>query len=445
MKNKKDYNHSVTLDESLCRGCTNCIAKCPTEAIRVRDGKAYIITDRCIDCGECIRSCPSHAKKAVSDPFDLIYKYDYKVAIPAPSFYGQFRDIAGPEYVLSALLGIGFDDIYEVARAAEIVTIATKNIIDAGSYPKPLISSSCPAVVRLIQVRFPSLIEHVIKIQSPMEVAARVVKNYIHKNKKNVGVFFISPCPAKVTVARSPIGDEESFVDGVISASDLYLKVRSAIKKITKPIKYSNASGIGIGWAHSDGESEAVGAPRSISVDGINQVIKVLEQIENEDINDVDFIEAMACPGGCVGGTLNVENTFIARSSVKRLVKQNSSPIIGDEVFRSPGFDLSWTKEIYSKPIMKLDEDINVAMEKMEKLDIIHKELPGLDCSSCGAPTCRALAEDIVRGFADKSDCIFILKDEIRKLAKRMAKLEKKMPAMYKSFETEKTESSKKK
>jgi iron only hydrogenase large subunit-like protein len=231
----KNYYHSVRLDELLCRGCTNCINKCPTEAIRVRNGKAYIITDRCIDCGECIRGCPSHAKKAVSDSFDIIYTYDYKVAIPAPSFYGQFRDIISPEYALSALVDIGFDDVYEVARAAEIVAMATKNLISSEKTIKPLISSSCPAVVRLIQVKFPSLIEHVIKIQSPMEVAARIVKNFIHKDKKNIGVFFISPCPAKVTVSRSPIGDEKSFVDGVISAKDIYFKVKAAIKKIKTP------------------------------------------------------------------------------------------------------------------------------------------------------------------------------------------------------------------
>ncbi len=427
---RKDYYHSVTLDESLCRGCTNCISYCPTEAIRVRNGKASIITERCIDCGECIRSCPSHAKKAVSDPLEIINDFSFRVAIPAPSFYGQFRDIGGPEYVLSALLEIGFDDVYEVARAAEIVSIATRTLIESGDYPKPLISSSCPAVVRLIQVRFPALIEHVIKIQSPMEVAARVVKNYIHPGKENVGVFFISPCPAKITAVKSPIGDEESFVDGIISAGDIYLKVRAAAKKITKPVRYSNASGVGIGWAHSDGESDAVGAPRSISVDGIHQVIKVLEQIESEDMRDVDFIEAMACPGGCVGGTLNVENPFIARSFVKRIVTQNNNPGVGNDIFRRPGFDLSWTKEIYSKPIMKLDEDIRVAMKMMEELDRIHSELPGLDCGSCGAPTCRALAEDIVRGHAEKSDCIFILKEEIRKVAKQMAQLEKKMPSI---------------
>ena len=86
------YFHSVTLDESKCRGCTNCIKRCPTEAIRVRDGKAKIIKVRCIDCGECIRVCPYHAKRAVTDSFDELEKYKYNVALPAPALYGQFAE-----------------------------------------------------------------------------------------------------------------------------------------------------------------------------------------------------------------------------------------------------------------------------------------------------------------------------------------------------------------
>ena len=114
----EEYIHSVTLDKDLCKGCTNCISTCPTEAIRVRDAKAMIISDRCIDCGECIRTCPSHAKKAVSDPLDMLNKYTFKVALPAPSFYGQFKNVS-IDTVLTALKKFGFDDIYEVASAAE--------------------------------------------------------------------------------------------------------------------------------------------------------------------------------------------------------------------------------------------------------------------------------------------------------------------------------------
>ena len=422
----EEYLHSVTLDNELCKGCTNCISTCPTEAIRVRDAKAMIITDRCIDCGECIRTCPSHAKKAVSDPLDSLNRYQFKVALPAPSFYGQFKNVS-IDTILTALKIYGFDDVYEVASAAEIASLATANLIAKGNYPRPLISSSCPAVVRLIQVRFPSLIEHVIKLQTPMEIAARIVKNQIYPDKKSLGVFFISPCPAKVTSVRAPLGNEMSAVDGVIAQKDIYPALRKIIKTIEKPEHISKASSLGLKWGHSDGESEAVSSQKSISVDGISHVIKVLDQIESEDFHHIDFIEAMACPGGCVGGTLTVENPYIARSRLKRTSDACTNRGIKDSD-QLTEFDIAWTKEIYSRPVLKLSEDMSEAIKMMDEIEKIDAMLPGLDCGSCGAPTCHSLAEDIVTGKAQKTDCIFILKDEIKKVAGQMAELEKRMP-----------------
>ena len=148
------YFHSVTLDEDKCRGCTNCIKRCPTEAIRVRKGKARIINERCIDCGECIRICPYHAKKAITDPLEIINNFKYKIVIPAPSLYGQYKSIYSRDSILTALKGLGFDEVYEVAKAAEIVSKATKKLISSEKQKLPIISSACPAVVRLIQVRF---------------------------------------------------------------------------------------------------------------------------------------------------------------------------------------------------------------------------------------------------------------------------------------------------
>ena len=192
------YFHSVTLDESKCKGCTNCIKRCPTEAIRVRKGKARIINERCIDCGECIRVCPYHAKKAITDSFDMIRGFKYKVAIPAPSLYGQFKSALSRNHILTALKMAGFDYVFEVARAAEIVTAETKKILKEGKFPKPLISSACPAVVRLIQVRFPSLIDNILKLESPMELAAKIVKNEFSKKlkipQKDIGVFLLPLC-----------------------------------------------------------------------------------------------------------------------------------------------------------------------------------------------------------------------------------------------------------
>ena len=156
------FYHSVRLDADLCKGCINCIKRCPTEAIRVRGGKAQINSKFCIDCGECIRVCPHHAKHAVYDKLDVLKKYEYTVALPAPSLYSQFNNLDDVNIVLNALLLMGFNDVFEVSAAAEMVSEATREYISAHEEKLPLISTACPSVVRLIRVRFPNLIPHML-------------------------------------------------------------------------------------------------------------------------------------------------------------------------------------------------------------------------------------------------------------------------------------------
>ena len=116
------YYHSVMLEREKCKGCTTCLKHCPTEAIRVYGGSAHIIKERCIDCGACIQRCPYHAKVAVTDPLSKILDYKIKVALPAPTLYGQFKGLKDIGRLLDALIAIGFDDVYEVARGAEYVS-----------------------------------------------------------------------------------------------------------------------------------------------------------------------------------------------------------------------------------------------------------------------------------------------------------------------------------
>ena len=144
--------HSVSLDKQKCLGCMNCIKRCPTQAIRVRHGKATIISERCIDGGECIRICPHHAKTAKSDRIEDIQKFKYKIALPAPSLYGQFNNLDDINYILTALTELGFDKVFEVAKGAEIISDATRKLLKNGNLKKPIISSACPAVCRLIRI-----------------------------------------------------------------------------------------------------------------------------------------------------------------------------------------------------------------------------------------------------------------------------------------------------
>ena len=430
------YSHSVVLDKEKCKGCINCIKRCPTEAIRVRNGKAQIIKERCIDCGECIRVCPHRAKSASTDSFDTINNFKYKVALPAPSLYGQFKNIEDLNKILTGLKRIGFDDVFEVSRAADIVSEATKKFLSSNTLKKPIICSACPACVRLIKIRFPKLIDNILPILSPMDIAAKIAKSEAISNTglkaEEIGIFFISPCAAKVTAAKAPIGLESTGIDGVISMKDIYMKLAPMLSKLDKIEALSKTSGSGVGWANSGGESTPLNDDSYISVDGINNVINVLEEVENDQIEDLKFIEINACFGGCVGGPLNVENGFVAKSKIKKIknsiIKNNTNEgNIIDINFE----DVLWNKPMEYESILKLDNNIVEAMKKLDLLETIAKDLPGLDCGSCGAPSCRALAEDIVRGTASEGDCIFKLKERVRSLAREMVELEEHMPPPF--------------
>lgn len=423
--------HSVILDTDKCMGCTTCISHCPTEAIRVRHGKASIIEERCIDCGECIRVCPHHAKRAQSDDLKMLDNFDFTIAVPAPTLYGQFKDQYSIDKILTALKKLGFDDVFEAAEAADIVTTELKKMLQTKTEHIPWISSSCPAVVRLIQIRFPGLIDQIVRLESPMEIAARVIKNDIYPDKKNIGVFFISPCPAKITAVRNPIGSKESAVDGVIAINDIFIQLHSAAGSLEKVEKLGKSSSWGVSWAKSEGESHSIEWPETVAVDGIDNVLKFLEELENGKIKHVDFIEAMACPGGCVGGALTVENPYISKARIIRkagnLVSENRCGRLIPESMAQ----LEMDAEIPPRQSLKLDDDFKKALEKMAQIEEITELLPGLDCGSCGAPTCRALAEDIVTGTAKKNDCIFVLRDEIKQLTENLAELGSWMPPLF--------------
>ena len=428
--------HSVILDKDKCMGCTNCIAHCPTEAIRVRHGKAFIIDERCIDCGECIRVCPHHAKKAQSDGLDRLNEFDFNVAVPAPTLYGQFKDRYSIDTILTALKKLGFDDVFEAAEAADIVTAELKKALANKPENIPWISSSCPAVVRLIQIRFPALIEQIVRIESPMEIAARVIKNDIYPDKKNVGVFFISPCPAKITAARNPIGSKKSAVDGVIAINEIYLKLLEAANGLEKIEHLNRSSAWGISWARSEGESHSTGWSETVAVDGIDNVLNFLEELENGKIKHVDFIEAMACPGGCVGGALTVENPYISKARIIRKAGMAEGNEVHSRLRPDSDTVLSMDTDIIPQHTLSLDSDFKRAVEKMAQIDEIVETLPGLDCGSCGAPTCRALAEDIVMGKAKKTDCIFVFRDEIKNMTDHLAELGSWMPPLLQDEET---------
>lgn len=440
----KQVTHSVTLDSDKCKGCINCIKKCPTEAIRVRNGKAMIMSDRCIDCGECIRSCPQHAKKAIYDPLSILDDFKYKVALPAPTLYGQFKFAQDVDYILAALLEIGFDDVYEVALAAQTISDHTAQVLPEAKkiLRDPLISSACPAIIKLISIRFPELVDNVMKVIAPVELAAIAARREAEEKTglppEEIGIFFISPCPAKVTALKYPLAYDKPAVDGVLSMKEVYGRLISVIEKIENPPKLSKSGFRGIGWASSGGEGRAMGEELFISVDGIANVVKVLDEVETQKLHHVQFIELNACPGGCVGGCLTVENPFVARTRITRLSKMVEEE--RDKNGVEPGLvepdEISWSNTLEYQPIMCLDQDRATAMRMMADIEKTAESLPGLDCGSCGAPSCKALAEDIVMGIAQEGDCVFKLRERMQSLFDEMSKLQGYMPPPFRDQAT---------
>ncbi|NLY52585.1 MAG: 4Fe-4S binding protein [Firmicutes bacterium] len=439
------YFHSVTLETENCKGCTICIKRCPTEAIRVRNGKARILELRCIDCGECIRICPNHAKRAIADDFSLLSKYKYTVALPAPSFYAQFsgQDMSISR-ILQGLLQLGFNAVFEVAEAAEHVSLAIRRYIESSSI-RPLISSACPAIVRLIQVRFPELVDHLIPIHAPVDIAARLAKEGIMRKlglrREEIGAFFITPCPAKVTAIKQPIGFQESWVDGAIPITTVYARMLKVLPYAEETPGLQEASSVGVHWGRATGEERAVRVPRRLAVDGIHSVIEVLEEIEVGKFHDIDFIECQACRGGCVGGPLTVQNPFRGWVNLEELTRDLPSeinPEVAAEVDKrwEEGF-YNLESEIEPRSILKLDDDLSRAIEKIELLEKTVQFLPGLDCGSCGSPSCQALAEDIVQGLASEGDCVFVLRDGVQSLAEELLELARQVPGSISHQETD--------
>ena len=416
------YEHSVLLDESKCTGCTTCLKHCPTEAIRIKNGRAFINPQRCIDCGECIRVCPHKAKKAVCGKLADMQKFKWKIALPAPTLYGQFDNLEEIDYVLDGLLKIGFDDVYEVSKAAELVTAYTRTYLKLDVVKKPAISSACPVITRLISLRFPSLSEHIIHMLPPMEVAARLAKEKALKEHpelkpEEVGVCFISPCPAKASYVKNGFASYKSCVDEVISINDVYFQLISTMKKSDDVPQLSESGRIGIGWARSGGEATAIFNDAYLAADGIDNVIRVLDQLENGNIPSVEFIELNACTGGCVGGVLTIQNPFIAKArlqTLRRYLPISKNQIGKEEGEYIPDYYLFDDLPEYM-PISRLSDSIAKSMRMLADIHSFKDTLPGIDCGSCGAPTCRAFAEDVIKGLASSDECPIKALREIRK------------------------------
>jgi iron only hydrogenase large subunit-like protein len=412
------FHHALKVLDDVCTGCTHCMKVCPTNAIRIRDGLARISDNHCIDCGECYKACPVHAIIVDQDDFNRILDFKYKAALVPSVLIGQFARNISIEKIYQALKKEGFTHVFEAEAEIEALNEAIFQF-QGKSHFKPVVSSFCPAIVRLIQVQFPSLAENIMPIKAPLDLTALSIRKQLGDQgipPHEVGIFYITPCAAKIAAIKSPEGEEESNIDGVINMDFIFNKLFSRLSKddITekKEDGKHDISAKTLCWALTNGESIHANG-RSLAIDGVKNSIEFLERIENNEHSHFDFLELRVCDQGCPGGILMTSNRFLVTERIKeRARKAVAAKQHGP--YHSFLLENAHISKIQPRSILKLDDDIEVAMVKMQRIRNLMCFLPGIDCGACGAPSCKSLAEDIVQRKAAVSDCVFIQKNMLK-------------------------------
>jgi hypothetical protein len=390
---------------------------CPTEAIRIREGKALILEDRCIDCGDCIRVCPERAIRSITGSYEELSKFKYTIAIPSPSLYAQYGINVTPNHILNGLKGLAFDEAYDIGKACEAYTTVLKEYLHSSSENRTLISTLCPAIVRLIQIKFPDFMGSLLSLEAPRGIAGSDKTSKAKElgiEPKEIGCIYITPCPAKMIAVNQPQCKSDHNLDGAIAISDIYGLLFSSIRKLGEMEDLHVSSGVGVGMAVPGGFITDLEVENAMAVDGVNNVIQVLDDLEHGKITNVKYLELWACPGGCVGGPLAVENPYLAKIKVAKLVQElgRERKVSDEEVDRLREY-LSCDVQLQSKPIKPLGRDAVDAIKKIKERESLVESLPRIDCGACGAPTCRAFAEDVIQGRAEILDCVFKLQDKV--------------------------------
>ncbi len=407
MAHNSRHKQLVFTVKDRCRVCYTCLRECPVKAIKIINGQAEVISERCIGCGNCVKVCRQEAKtylKQTTEVGQLLQSGQRSAACLAPSFAAEFTEIKDYKLLVSMIKSLGFDYVVEVAFGADLVAAAYKNLY-AENTGKGIISSDCPAIVYYVEHYQPELVGNLAPIVSPMVATARVMKK---KYGGDLQLVFIGPCYAKKA--------ESDEIDFALSFTEL----RELFEE--KGISWLNVKPMDFDPPHA-----GKGAIFPVS-HGLLQNMKISDDITKGDVivaeGAVNFKDAIGefaqgsiearhlellCCEGCIMGPGMSENgkKFMRRSNISKYVAEKLENF-DEETWKKDlkefsDLDLSTSftpmDRRTSKPV---NQDIADVLHTMGK----HTEQDYMDCGACGYDTCIEHAMAVVQGLAEIEMCL---------------------------------------
>jgi len=397
----------VYTEREKCKGCYACIRDCPAKAIKVEEGLAQVIKERCIVCGTCLQVCVTGAKRAKSDMglvWQILAEHPSVIAILSSAFPAALPGVH-PRQMVTALKKLGFSEVME-DFGAELVCQEYARFV-AENKGKTFLSSNCPAVVAYIEKYHPELIGNLVPIVSPMIAMGRVIKWQYNPKAK---VVFIGPCVAKIAEAK-----DDKFtgtIDAVLTFAELKeMFAAKGIKPETEEEgQFSGPSpNLGRLFAISGGLLRVMGLSDDIlrneviSAHGRDYVPKILREIAQGDIT-ARFVNLYFCHG-CIDGPAidNELSGFGRKELVARYAANMTDPAQTErDIQQYAGIDLSRRFTTQSVGLATpSDEDVQSVLKQLNRANTEDQ----FNCGACGYSSCRELAIAVCQGLAEIEMC----------------------------------------